>query len=637
MTFTVGDKVQARYGGKARWYGAQVFADNGDGTYELRYDDGDTEKQVKTELIRHTGERASPPNRANDLTSETKNVFTKGQKIEARYGGKRRYYGGTIVRSNGDGTYEIRYEDNDVEKLVSSELIRALDLPVAGNAKPAAADAGAEAGAEAAAHSTPKQDNSSLAFAVGDKVQARYGGKARWYGAQVVADNGDGTYELRYDDGDTEKQVKTELIRSSSGGQEELMSKNTLCASTPSRDIGAKANAATVSRKASISPGSVPDTLQHEDVINLRHQISELKAMLTESKTEAAFLREERAVRDALTRDREMRAQAKLKDTLQSLTLLREAPTKWDRVRSSVFKSYAAEAIARNQEVTELKQRLQRFLDERVLPPPSPTTEISYQMSHSSRKDITTTLLPTAQALAEAGASVARGSTEAVRSTRHILHLTFRALASHLRSERDKRAVETRFLELNTRRKASIAKRDLKISNLTLQCRNLEDELGRRPITSEEPALRREVAELNKSLRIRTEQLQAATVQNTMNLRLESLLENTQKALNRAQTRERVLEKALAKKNSEVTEALRLSRNEIVATKASCERRVQSAEKALRMERKKRDIEGIARGAEQKYLGDQLRYLDKPETASARPAIYTRHGTSGSVKVDYAK
>ena len=108
-----------------------------------------------------------------------------------------------------------------------------------------------------------------------------------------------------------------------------------------------------------------------------------------------------------------------------------------------LVRRYAAEAIARNQEVAELKHKLQRFLDERVLPPSSPTTEISHQMSHSFGKGITTTILPTAQVLAEAGASMARGSTDQ-RSTRHILHLTFRALASHLRSERDKRAVETR-------------------------------------------------------------------------------------------------------------------------------------------------------------------------------------------------
>jgi hypothetical protein len=45
------------------------------------------------------------------------------------------------------------------------------------------------------------------------KVEARFGGKAKYYGATVEAAKGDGTYELRYDDGDSEKAVKEELIK----------------------------------------------------------------------------------------------------------------------------------------------------------------------------------------------------------------------------------------------------------------------------------------------------------------------------------------------------------------------------------------------------------------------------------------
>src|SRR3546814_1652098 len=37
---------------------------------------------------------------------------------------------------------------------------------------------------------------------VGDKVEARFRGGARWYGARVTAKNRDGTYDLHYDDGD---------------------------------------------------------------------------------------------------------------------------------------------------------------------------------------------------------------------------------------------------------------------------------------------------------------------------------------------------------------------------------------------------------------------------------------------------
>src|SRR3546814_4319472 len=51
----LGDKVEARFRGGARWYGARVTAKNRDGTYDLHYDDGDDERRIDTKLIRRVG------------------------------------------------------------------------------------------------------------------------------------------------------------------------------------------------------------------------------------------------------------------------------------------------------------------------------------------------------------------------------------------------------------------------------------------------------------------------------------------------------------------------------------------------------------------------------------------------------
>ena len=40
-----------------------------------------------------------------------------------------------------------------------------------------------------------------------EQVEARYGGKGKWYGGEVTGDNGDGTYAVAYDDGDDEAAV----------------------------------------------------------------------------------------------------------------------------------------------------------------------------------------------------------------------------------------------------------------------------------------------------------------------------------------------------------------------------------------------------------------------------------------------
>jgi ectoine hydroxylase-related dioxygenase (phytanoyl-CoA dioxygenase family) len=63
--------------------------------------------------------------------------FEVGQTVEARFGGGEDYFDGTIAAVNGDGTFEIKYDDGDCEKRVQDSLIR----PAAGKDKQAAAEA----------------------------------------------------------------------------------------------------------------------------------------------------------------------------------------------------------------------------------------------------------------------------------------------------------------------------------------------------------------------------------------------------------------------------------------------------------------------------------------------------------------
>merc|ERR1711988_549851 len=52
----------------------------------------------------------------------------------------------------------------------------------------------------------------------GDKVEARYRGKSRYYPGRISRDRGDGTYDIDYDDGEKEQRVDKELIKSLGGG-----------------------------------------------------------------------------------------------------------------------------------------------------------------------------------------------------------------------------------------------------------------------------------------------------------------------------------------------------------------------------------------------------------------------------------
>merc|ERR1711988_919118 len=98
-------------------------------------------------------------------------------------------------RENSDGTFAIKYDDGDRELRVRSTLIRKKG-GVGGGKKKSGFDS---------------EDDGS--FSVGDRVEARYGGKSQWFSGEISRENSDGTFAIKYDDGDRELRVRSNLIR----------------------------------------------------------------------------------------------------------------------------------------------------------------------------------------------------------------------------------------------------------------------------------------------------------------------------------------------------------------------------------------------------------------------------------------
>ena len=48
----------------------------------------------------------------------------------------------------------------------------------------------------------------------GDKVEANYRGRGKWYPGKITKDRRDGTYDISYDDGESEARVPEDMIRS---------------------------------------------------------------------------------------------------------------------------------------------------------------------------------------------------------------------------------------------------------------------------------------------------------------------------------------------------------------------------------------------------------------------------------------
>ena len=208
--YAVGAKVEARYRGKKKWYAGEVTKVDGD-VYSVTYEDGDVEDGVAEELIRAVEEAAPAPAAAADDAPAASGGFEAGAQILARYKGKKKWYKGTVMKRNDDGTYEIMYDDGDKESGVSADLVKA----------PEEADKGAKTQRRQVAAPAPAPAASTKVFETGTKIEALYKGKKNWYAGVVDRYDAESeTYDVTYDDGEVEKGVKQENIARAPGDSE---------------------------------------------------------------------------------------------------------------------------------------------------------------------------------------------------------------------------------------------------------------------------------------------------------------------------------------------------------------------------------------------------------------------------------
>ena len=241
--YRVGDKVEARYGGGSKWYGAIVTAssknkpDSNEFVYNLRYDDGDNENRVSEEFIRNVPNITVSASSSQQTTSDSNasprdvkaqeivaskvpiasqsvnpskvspSVFSKGDRVQGYFEALNEWFNGTIKEVRSNGTYHVLFDDGDEETDMPIRRIR----PLISNATEAVAD-------------TPliRSDIQQVKdiYTVGDHVEALFDNGDAWYGATIKSINksasSDYTYSLRYDDGDEESNVPSKNIRRSS-------------------------------------------------------------------------------------------------------------------------------------------------------------------------------------------------------------------------------------------------------------------------------------------------------------------------------------------------------------------------------------------------------------------------------------
>ena len=201
----VGTAVQADFGGQGKFYAGKVdrvneHDDPSKITYDILYDDGDKERGVPRSRLKVNGGGAG-----GGGGSGGDSLLEVGTAVEANYAGKGNFYPGKINRINDADdpssiTYDILYDDGDRERGVPRSRLK-----VIGGGGGGAGGGGGGGGGD-------------TLLEVGTKVEADYAGKGNYYPGKIKRINdGDDpskiTYDVAYDDGDSERGVPRSRLR----------------------------------------------------------------------------------------------------------------------------------------------------------------------------------------------------------------------------------------------------------------------------------------------------------------------------------------------------------------------------------------------------------------------------------------
>ena len=155
--------------------------------------------------------------------STNESLLEVGSRVEALYHGRgRRYYKGSIVSVHDDGSYDVHYDDGDKDSRLAAEFIRRIPT----SSRPTSSKTEVKTTTTRRLHDDNKRresvdvemnvaaDDTSRAFNVGDRIEAKFKGKGkRYYKGKIVGVHDDGSYDIDYDDGDKDRGLSGIHIR----------------------------------------------------------------------------------------------------------------------------------------------------------------------------------------------------------------------------------------------------------------------------------------------------------------------------------------------------------------------------------------------------------------------------------------
>jgi hypothetical protein len=211
MLLCKGSRISSRHRGGICEFAGTVQRVHVNGTFDVHYDDGEGElrcaakhlKLLDAATVGDDTDNSTLPQSAVAAVAARALVYNKGSKVCVQ--GRFNSWPGTVLCSSSSraGAYDIEYIDGVIEPCVPAHLLSTIAVTSA---------------TSATASSSSSSTNSVLC--VGDRVEARYKGRERYYPGTITAVNAGFdsaadavTYDIEYDDDEHESSVAAHLVQ----------------------------------------------------------------------------------------------------------------------------------------------------------------------------------------------------------------------------------------------------------------------------------------------------------------------------------------------------------------------------------------------------------------------------------------
>ena len=101
--------MEAKCRGWTKYYGGEILRVNSDGTYDIKFDDGERKRGVEADRIK--GGSGGDDDRSS---SSSRPALREGDRVEAKCKGWTKYYGGEILRVNSEIASDTSREGGEI-------------------------------------------------------------------------------------------------------------------------------------------------------------------------------------------------------------------------------------------------------------------------------------------------------------------------------------------------------------------------------------------------------------------------------------------------------------------------------------------------------------------------------------------